>query len=167
MSFWKGFSFGPRPQVARKTREERRDSSVCSELVPKHDQLQQSLGYRWSFGEYGKTSFLDHPECITDTHGRSEDTSRYLSLTTVSLMRLVSEEDAVHGNIITPKTLAPARTSTTRVLALNNCTSFSSLAAISSPCKSCFPLSQWSIYCTTTTFCILMATSSQASSFGS
>lgn len=138
MSFWKGFSFVSRPRVSRNTREGRGDSSLRYELVPKHDQLQQSLGYGLSFDEYGKTSFLDHPECKTDIYGISEDTSRHLSMTTVSLMRLVSEENAVNGNITTPEALAPARTSTSRVLPLNNCTSSSSLTTISSPCKSCF-----------------------------
>lgn len=128
-----------RPQITRKVREERFDSSLCSDLVPKHDQLQQSLGYGWSFDEYGETSFPDCIERVTDTYGRSDDTSGHLSMTTVSLKRLVSEENAVDGNTTIPKALADARTSTSRVLPSNNYTSSSSLPATSSPCKSLFP----------------------------
>lgn len=136
MSFWKGFSFVPRPQSTRKSRG-RCHASFSSELVPNHDQFQQSLGYGWSFDENGETSFLDHPECVTDTYRRSDDTTRHQSLTTVPLMRLVGEENAV-DNIITPKTLALARTSTMRVLPSNKHASSSSLTTTSSPCKSCF-----------------------------
>jgi hypothetical protein len=138
MSFWKGLSFVSRPRGARETREGCGGSSFCSELVPKHDQLQQSLGYGWSFDKYGETSFLDHLEPATDTYGRSDDTSRHMSLTTVSLMRLVSEENAVNGHTLPPQALEAARTSTSRVLPVNNHAPFPSLTP-SSPCKFCSP----------------------------
>ncbi|KAH0337554.1 hypothetical protein KCU81_g8061, partial [Aureobasidium melanogenum] len=79
-----------RAKVARETREGRGGPSFCSELVPKHDQLQQGLGYGWSFDEDGQTSFLDCLEPATDIYGRSDDTGGHASLTTASLMRLIT-----------------------------------------------------------------------------
>ncbi|KAH0370426.1 hypothetical protein KCU65_g2509, partial [Aureobasidium melanogenum] len=55
-----------------------------------------------------------------------------MSLTTVSLMRLVSEENAVKGHTSPPKALAAAQTSPYRVLPVNNHASSSSLTATSS-----------------------------------
>lgn len=129
-----------RAKVARETREGRGGPSFCPELIPKHDQLQQSLGYGWSFDEYGQTSFLDCLEPATDIYGRSDDTGGHASLTTVSLMRLISEQNAVNGHTSPPKASANARTSTCRVLPVNNHASSSSLTAISSPCKFCFSI---------------------------
>lgn len=130
-----------RAKIARETREGRGRSSFCSELVPKHDQLQQNLSCGWSCDEYGQTSFLDCLEPATNIYGRSDDTSRHMSLTTVSLVRLVSEDNAVDGHASPPEALAAARTSPCRVLPVNNHTSSSSLTAMSSHCKFCFAIS--------------------------
>ena len=132
-------SFVSGPRIARETREGCGGSSFCSELVPKHNQLQQSLGHGWSFDKYGKISLLDHLEPATDTHGRSDDTSRHMSLTTASLLRLVTEENVVDGHTSPPQALEAAQTFTSQVLPVNNHSSSSSLAPTSSPCKFCFP----------------------------
>ncbi|KAG9715510.1 hypothetical protein KCU73_g15909, partial [Aureobasidium melanogenum] len=50
-----------------------------------------------------------------------------MSLTTVSLMRLVSEENAVNGHTLPPQALEAARTSASRVLPVNNHAPFPSL----------------------------------------
>jgi hypothetical protein len=126
-----------RSRASRKTRERCQDLSFCSDMVPEHDQSQPSRDYDWSFNGYGGTSFLDHLEPETDTYCQSVDSSRHLSLTTASLKRLVKEENAVSDNITPPRTLAPAQTSTSRILSVNNHEPSSSLTAVSSPCKFC------------------------------
>jgi hypothetical protein len=137
MSFWSTFSFMSRPRVARGTRGKCRDLSTCPGLVPEHDHHQPGLSFGGRFDEYGETSFLDHLERGTDMNCRTDDSSRHLSLTTASLMRLVKDENAMNDNTIPQKTLAPARTPTSQVLSLNNHESSLSFTAVSSPCKSC------------------------------
>jgi hypothetical protein len=126
-----------RSRVSRKTREKCQDLSFCSDMVPEHDQSQPSRDHDPSFNGYGGTSFLDHLDRETDTYCQSVDSSRHLSLTTASLKRLVTEETAVCDNLIPPKTLAHAQTSTSRILSVNNHELSSSLTAVSSPCKYC------------------------------
>jgi hypothetical protein len=119
MSFWSGLSFMSRPQVARKGRRECQDLSILSESFPQYDHRE------WSFNEYGGTSYLDHLERGMDTYCWSDDSSRYLSLTTASLKRLVNDKDA--------------QTATCRVKSSKHHNSSFSLTAVSSPCKSDFP----------------------------
>lgn len=126
-----------RSRVSRKTQEKCQELSFCSDMAPEHDQSQLSRDYDWSSNGYGGTSFLDHLERETDTYCQSVDSSRHLALTTASLKRLVMEENAVSDNITPPKTLAPAQTSTSRILSPNNHEPSFSLTAVSSPCKSC------------------------------
>jgi hypothetical protein len=139
MSFWSSFSFMSRPRVTRETRRKCQDLSSCSEMIPEHDHHQPGLGPGWSSDGYGKTSFLDHLERGTDTYCRSDDSSRHLSLTTASLMRLVKDENDMNLNTIPSKTLASARTSTYQILSVNNHESSLSLTAVSNPCKFCSP----------------------------
>jgi hypothetical protein len=126
-----------RSRVHWKTQERCQDLSVRSDMVPEHDQFRPSLDYGWSFNGYGGTIFLDHLERGMNTYCQSDDSSRHLSLTTTSLKRLVNEKNAVSDNFTPSETLAPAQTSTSRILPVNNHEPSSSLTAVSSPCKSC------------------------------
>ena len=135
MSFWSGFSFMSRPHFTRASRKKCQELSFRSDLVLEHDQFQPSLDCGWSFDAYGGTTFLDHLKRETHNYCQSDDTSRHLSLTNASLVRLVNES-AVDEDITRPKRPVLAQTATPQVMFNDHHNFSSSLAAVSSPCKS-------------------------------
>lgn len=135
MSFWSGLSFMSRPRFTRASRKKCQEPSFRSDLVLEHVQYQPSLDCGWSFDAYGGTTFLDHFKLETDVYCQSNDTSRHLSLTNASLVRLV-DESAVDEGITRPKRPVLAQTATPQDLFDNHRDFSSSLPAVSSPCKS-------------------------------
>lgn len=126
-----------KPRIMRASRKRCRDLSFRSELVPEYDQFQASLDCGWSFDEYGGTTFLDHLGRQRDLECLSENTSRHLSMTNASLIRLVNES-AADENITRPNRPVLAQTVTPQILFNDHYDFSSSLPAVSNPCKSSF-----------------------------